>query len=313
MLIERGASASSGNAGALLKTAAVIALDRIVPDPNQPRDHFDERAHEWLTESVAQDGVLQPILVRPVSDGHYMIIDGERRYRAASKAGLTRISTLVVTRADGKPLSDAEVRKLALIQNLQRSDTGDYEVAVGIAELLRAQLGFDAVDDVAKFLRRMYNKTLRPGETELAATTEATFRQLGRNWRSFTTTHLIVFSLRPELRVALRARRLDLSKARALNRVTDNQRRRQLMEMTIAESWTTARLKQEVTTLLKTDDLKAERRRVEIAKRMTVIRNNYVKARRRLPTEALEEIEGLVARITELILDGSREGQRANL
>jgi len=85
------------------------------------------------------------------------------------------------------------------------------------------------------------------------------------------------------------------------------------MEMTIAESWTTARLKQEVTTFLKTDYLKAERRRVEIAKRMTIIRNNYVKARRRLPTEALEEIEGLVARITELILDGSREGQRANL
>jgi ParB family chromosome partitioning protein len=118
----------------------VLPLDDIRPNKGQPRKNFDEQALEELADSIKQNGVLQPILVRKKGQ-KYEIVAGERRYQASKKAGMTDIPVVV------KDISDEDVFKLALIENLQRSDLDPIEEAQGFKTLIdksgmtQAQLG----------------------------------------------------------------------------------------------------------------------------------------------------------------------------
>jgi ParB family chromosome partitioning protein len=105
-----------------------ISLDAITADPNQPRRSFDEGALEELAASITQHGVLQPIVVTPKDDG-YQIVAGERRYRAAKKAGLDTIPALV------RALSDQHKLEISLIENLQRRDLNILETATAYLKL----------------------------------------------------------------------------------------------------------------------------------------------------------------------------------
>lgn len=105
-----------------------IKITEITADPNQPRRHFDELALAELAESVRQHGILQPIVVSPSSTG-YLIVAGERRYRAAMQAGLDKIPALVRT------LSDQHRLELSLIENLQRRDLNVLETATAYLKL----------------------------------------------------------------------------------------------------------------------------------------------------------------------------------
>ncbi len=115
---------------ALSSGATSLPIGDIEPDRKQPRSNFDEAALQELAESVAAHGILQPILVRPQSDGSYRIVAGERRYRAARMAGLHEVPVVV------KVLSDAEAAAIALIENLQREDLNPMEEAIGIKKLM---------------------------------------------------------------------------------------------------------------------------------------------------------------------------------
>ena len=106
-----------------------IDIATIRANPNQPRQHFDEVALNELAQSIADKGVLQPILLRPVADG-YEIIAGERRWRAAQKAQLHRIPALV------RELDDAATAEVALIENIQREDLNAIEEAEGYKQLI---------------------------------------------------------------------------------------------------------------------------------------------------------------------------------
>lgn len=105
-----------------------IRLDEIVPDPDQPRRNFDELALDELSASIKAHGILQPIVVRP-HQGGYMIVAGERRYRAAERAGLEKIPVLVRT------LSNQHKLELSLIENLQRRDLNPLETATAYLKL----------------------------------------------------------------------------------------------------------------------------------------------------------------------------------
>src|SRR3990170_3269753 len=94
-----------------------VALDRVEPNPNQPRTSFDEGQLGELAASIAVHGVLQPIIVRALADGGYQIVAGERRLRAARLAGLETIPAVVRDSDDG-----TDSLELALIENLQRED-----------------------------------------------------------------------------------------------------------------------------------------------------------------------------------------------
>ncbi|WP_067732219.1 ParB/RepB/Spo0J family partition protein [Novosphingobium naphthalenivorans] len=116
---NEGRTAAPPRAGGL----AVLAIADITPHPDQPRRIFEESALEELAASIAQRGVIQPIIVRPMDNGRYQLVAGERRWRAAQKAQLHEIPALV------RDLTEREVMALALIENLQREDLNPIEEA----------------------------------------------------------------------------------------------------------------------------------------------------------------------------------------
>lgn len=308
-----------GHVGAQKREGGEVAIDipisKLKPNPDQPRAHFDELEHKWLTESIAKNGVLQPILVRPVEGDEFMIIAGERRYRAAKAAGRASLPAVVVTQED-RPLEEVDVKGLALMENLQRSELNDYELAVGVTEYLRQRLGLSEKSQVISFLRRMYNQTLRPDDKQHVEPTEAIFRELGRSWASFSTTQLNVFSLHPELQKQLRLGKLDLSKARVLNRVQDDETRDHLMWNAIANGWTRAQLRREIGDLSNDRILNRteETNRAQIASDITGFRKTYVKHRRQLPAATIAHIKKTLEELDALVLasiEDSQEGNRA--
>lgn len=106
-----------------------LPISKIKPNPKQPRHSFDENALEELADSIKQNGILQPLLVRKVGQT-YQIVAGERRYQAAKRAGLKEVPVVI------KDISDEDVFKLALIENLQRSDLSPIEEAQGYRQLI---------------------------------------------------------------------------------------------------------------------------------------------------------------------------------
>ena len=109
----------------------MLPLQRVEPNPNQPRQDFDPEALESLAESIRVHGVVQPLTVRETSDGYYQIIAGERRWRASRMAGLMEVPAVVIE-AD-----DATAMELALIENLQRQDLNPVEEALGYQSLIQ--------------------------------------------------------------------------------------------------------------------------------------------------------------------------------
>ena len=106
-----------------------LPIEKLVPNPLQPRRDFDEAALEALAQSIGQKGVIQPLIVRPVGD-HYEIVAGERRWRAAQKAQQHDVPVVIRT------LDDTEVLEIAIIENIQREDLNSIEEALGIRQLM---------------------------------------------------------------------------------------------------------------------------------------------------------------------------------
>lgn len=107
----------------------VLPIDKIFPNSNQPRKNFSEAALDELAESIRNEGVLQPLLVRPLPDGNYEIVAGERRWRAGKKVNLRQIPVII------KEFTDEQALAIALIENLQREDLNPMEEALGYKEL----------------------------------------------------------------------------------------------------------------------------------------------------------------------------------
>jgi ParB family chromosome partitioning protein len=107
-----------------------IAIDLVQRNPQQPRKHFDETELNELASSIRTHGVLQPILVRPIADGKFEIVAGERRWRAAQKAGLHSIPAVV------RELNEVEVLEIAIVENVQRMDLNPLEEAQGFQALI---------------------------------------------------------------------------------------------------------------------------------------------------------------------------------
>ncbi len=112
------------------KSAVKLKLNEIEPNREQPRKSFDEEALEELANSISTHGVIQPLLVRPLADGGYQLIAGERRWRASRMAGLTEVPVVI------REMSDSEAMELALVENLQREDLNPIEEAQGLALLM---------------------------------------------------------------------------------------------------------------------------------------------------------------------------------
>lgn len=163
-----------------------IEINRIVPNPDQPRRTFDEETLEELAASIRELGVVQPLTLRLGEDGDYQIIAGERRWRAARKAGLFTVPAYVRT------VSDTEMTEMALIENIQREDLNSIEVALGFKKLIDT-----------------YHLTQ-----------ERLSERLGKK-RATIANHLRLLRLPAEIQLGLRDRKLDMGHARAILSIAD--------------------------------------------------------------------------------------------
>jgi ParB family chromosome partitioning protein len=164
-----------------------LPIELIVRNPEQPRRAFDDAALEELADSIRENGVLQPILVRPVAESDtYQIVAGERRWRASQRAGLTRMPVLV------RELDDRQAMEIAVIENVQRSDLNPIEEAQGYRALID-----------------------RFGRTQ-----ESVAQAVGKS-RSHVANALRLLALPAEVRDHLAAERLSAGHARAIASAPD--------------------------------------------------------------------------------------------
>ena len=158
-----------------------VALDALIPGRYQPRMRMDETALAELADSIREQGMIQPILVRPAEAGRYEIIAGERRWRAAAMAGLTQVPVLV------KDVTDRAALAMALIENILREDLNPLEQATGLKRLV----------------------------DEFKLTHDEAAKAIGSS-RSQATNLLRLLALAPSIQALLAERRIDMGHARAL-------------------------------------------------------------------------------------------------
>ncbi len=177
-----------------------ISIDKIIANTYQPRSEFDQAALEELTASVQAHGVLQPVMVRPRGAGRYELIAGERRYRAARQAGLTRIPAVI------RQMTDEESLTVALIENIQREDLNAMEAARGYRQLLD-QFGLT--------------------QAELA-------RQLGKS-QSTVAYALSLLRLSPEMQDSISSGQLSMEHGKVLLSVPSSERRHALWSSMLSQ------------------------------------------------------------------------------
>ncbi len=141
-----GAPFESGQAGGSQGNVMEVPLAKIAPNPNQPRRDFDDGKLAELADSIKKNGLIQPIVVRKHGIG-YEIIAGERRYQASKKAGLAKVPVVV------KNVTDAEMFKLALLENIQRDDLNPIEEARGYRKLI-AMNGVKSIRELADLVSK---------------------------------------------------------------------------------------------------------------------------------------------------------------
>ena len=163
-----------------------ISLSKIQPNPDQPRSMFEEKALEELATSIRSLGVIQPITLKEIGPDRYMIISGERRYRASLKAGLEEIPAYIKTAAD------EHVVEMALIENIQREDLNAIEIALAYQKLI----------------------------DNYELTQEKLSERVGKK-RTTIANYLRLLKLPAEIQVGLKDKKIDMGHARALISVQD--------------------------------------------------------------------------------------------
>lgn len=163
-----------------------IELSKIEPNPDQPRTIFENETLEELTASIRSYGIIQPITLKEVGTEKYMIIAGERRYRAALKAGLERVPAYIKTAAD------EDVAEIALIENIQREDLNAIEISLAYQKLI----------DTNGFTQEQLSERVGKKRTTIA-------------------NYLRLLKLPAEIQVGLKDKRIDMGHARALIPVDD--------------------------------------------------------------------------------------------
>ena len=179
-----------------------VPVSSVSPNPNQPRVHFDEESLAELSASITEMGVLQPILVRPLADGAFELIAGERRWRAAQRAGLTTIPAVI------RLTDDATSVEQALVENLHRQDLTALEEAAAFQQLL----------------------------DEFGLTHDQVATRVGKS-RSAITNSLRLLGLPPAVQHLLADGQLSAGHARALLGTPDRARQEQLARDAATGGW----------------------------------------------------------------------------
>ena len=279
--------------------STTVSLTSIkLPVRRQPRRYFDPEKMVQLVLSVKEHGILEPVLVRPLGDGNYELIAGERRLRAAQEVGLTQIPIV------SREFSDREALQVALMENLQRDDLNPIEETEAVLELLVIALDTN-IEEVKTVIYQAANAKNRGQELKGNVSlqlekVESCLAELGRfNLESLRSSRLPLLNLPPNILEALREGKMEYTKARTIARVKDEQQRDELLEQAIAQNLSLNEIKVRVKELKPDSDSEATLEQVlvsrmtEITKRLKKSKAwNERKKRDRL-TRLLDELERL--------------------
>ncbi len=254
---------------------AEIEIDEIRPNPQQPRGDFDDEALAGLAESIRSLGLLQPVVVRPDPEGGYFLVAGERRWRAARKAGLSRIPAVIRTSDDREWLTAAPV------ENLQRADLNPLEEAAAFQQLLE----------------------------DFGLTHEEVGRRVGRS-RAAITNSIRLLGLPASIQSRLASGELSAGHARALAAIEDRAFAEHVAKRAVAEGWSVRQVEDAVR-LRRGENTQAPRVRevrpaeiIELEMRLAERLGNKVrvdfrqgKGALRIDYRSLEELEKIYRRL----------------
>ena len=200
-----------------------IEIDRIAPNPKQPRTHFGEQALDELAESIRTLGVIQPITVRKEADGRYTIISGERRWRASKLAGLTSMPAYI------READEDSMLAMAIVENIQRQDLTAIEVALSLQRLV----------------------------DECHLTQDSLGERVGKK-RSTVANYLRLLKLPVEVQLAVREELISMGHARALINLESEQQQIALLKKTIKKGLSVRQVEEAVKELNSAKPRKAE-------------------------------------------------------
>jgi len=275
-----------------VKDATSISLTSIQLPAQQPRRYFDVQKLQQLAESIRVHGILEPLLVRPVPDNRYELVAGERRYRAAKEIGLQEVPVVI------RELSDLQAVELALIENLQREDLNPVEETEGILALLSAKLDIPT-NEVSQLLHRLAKRTSDNvvGSEAASEVIEAVFQMVGKmSWESFASHRLPLLNLPQPVLEALRAGKIEYTKARALARVKDPDVLNDLLEQSTTEQWSLNQIRaavSETTQFVKSESTELKQRFSQVSKTLKASTVWQDEGKRQRLEQLLDELQQL--------------------
>ena len=277
-------------------STVTAALDKIRHPKKQPRRYFAPEKLAQLVQSVKEHGILEPLLVRPLDDGEYELVAGERRLRAAREAGLTEVP--IVSRV----LDDKQAFQIALMENLQREDLNPVEETEAVLELLALVLEIDT-REVVSVLHQSYNAKQRGIELNQNVLIQlekisSLLSEIGRfNAGTFRSSRLPLLNLPSDVLGALRKGEIEYTKAMAIARVKNEKLRADLLSLAIAENLSLNEIKAHVKELLPQPKSTPERilleRLSEISKRLHKSKTWGERKKRERITRLLDELDKL--------------------
>ncbi|MEP0755219.1 ParB/RepB/Spo0J family partition protein [Trichocoleus sp. Lan] len=277
-------------------TANKVPIEQISLPSSQPRKWFAPDKMQQLVESIKKDGILQPLLVRPLESERYELVAGERRYRAAQTIGLSDVPVLV------REMTDLEAGQFALVENLQREDLNPVEETEGILQLLALKLSCTTEEAIA-LLYRMHKWAMNGvnnviNQPEFSAV-QAVFDEIGQmTWTSFVTNRLALLKLPNDILLALRQGRIEYTKAKAIAVLKDEVLRQQLLETAITLDLSLAQIRERV----KEQKQSPEQDLAEsIAVRMTTASKIAKKSKALNDPKKRKKLESLLAQIEVLL------------
>ncbi|RCJ42002.1 chromosome partitioning protein ParB [Nostoc minutum NIES-26] len=228
-----------------VESSQTLSLQQIQLPAKQPRRYFDPDKQAQLVKSIREQGILEPLLVRPLENGNYELVAGERRYRAAQSIGLSEIPVVF------RELDDQQALQVALIENLEREDLNPLEETEAILELLSLKLNMNT-DEIASILNRANHARNRHQQLEENVflqfqTIESVLSGLGKfSAESFRTSRLPLLNLPAEILSALREGKIEFTKARAIAQVKNEEQRKTLLKLALAKNLSFREIKQKI-------------------------------------------------------------------
>ncbi|MPY66519.1 ParB/RepB/Spo0J family partition protein [Deinococcus sp. SDU3-2] len=258
-----------------------LPLEALQPGQFQPRVQFASEGLEALAASIREQGILQPLLVRPLSGSRYEIVAGERRWRAAQIAGLAEVPVLL------RDLSDEGARLAAAVENLQRENLNPLEEVRARLGVAAATLGLTPDEVVPRLFALDRRPEDNPGAVERLDTV---FGALGReSWRSFVKNRAALLSLPEDVQAAVEGG-LDYRKALVIGRAEDPTRRAELLDAAAAGATVQALREQVAPRRVDADPARTVARRLSDRRTLTALDP----ARRRKLDRLLGQIEALL-------------------